>query len=85
MQAEKTANPEFTIKDMLALVKMACVVIVPLSIIVVFIASWVNAYQRWGSTGVLVNGFINIIVGILLYKLCNDSAGNEVDNEQVEG
>lgn len=52
--------------------------ILPISIGVGFIATWIVAYERLGALGILLNAVMLVCIASIVSKA---TAGNEVDNE----
>lgn len=48
----------------------------PLSFLALFIASWANAWSKWGWSGVMGNAIVMIIIAILGYR------ATKVDDEE---
>jgi hypothetical protein len=73
-------------EELMIILRGAMIIIVPLSLLAVFVASWVNAYQKWGMLGVLINGLLITFVGVLVYICCdrNIDDSTEVDSGQSD-
>jgi hypothetical protein len=80
----KEATAEPTTMDLMVVIRGAMIFVVPISVVVAFLASWVAAYSKWGSVGLLYNGLGLTVVGALIYKVCDNMIeDSEVDSDQT--
>jgi len=56
-----------------------------ISAVIAFLASWVNAWIKWGWMGLLGNGLLMFTIGALGSKYYGARNAEAVDNREKEG